>query len=261
MSINQDLAYIRKILRDADNLLSDDYFYAHGEKEVLGELVKKAFQGALTLCDKYSLTIPAEHTRETLAAVDDFARTGEDPESGVSYLHWSWKLHSHLDVIENLHSEDVKGQIPSTLNLVVQMIGQAEYAMEGFNKYPKGEKEFDQFIENMLKPVYPDLDTNPVLTKPIKNFEPDTGIPSLRLLIEYKYVASKADVKHVADEILADTAGYKSKHWAYYFFVIYEQRRLKSEVEWNELLRQCGTAENTWAFVIRGIVPGSKLPT
>lgn len=263
MSIDQDLAYISKILHDANRAL-DDYLYGYGGKEYLehaGELVKKAFQAALTLSSKYSLTTPAEHIRETLATVDNFAKTDIIPEVGEPYLYWAGKLRSHLDVIKNLYSEEAKGEIPSTLNLIVQMIRQAEYAMEGLDKYPKDERELDQLIENMLKPVYPDLEPNPVLTKPIKNFEPDTGIPSLRLLIEYKYVTSKADVKRIADEILADTAGYRSKDWAYYFFVIYEQRRLKSELEWNELLRQCGTAENTWVFVIRGIVPGSKLPT
>ena len=159
----------------------------------------------------------------------------------------------NLDIIQKMYGKDVIGEIPPTLDLVVRIMRQAEYTMEGLNKHPKNERELDEFMENLLKSVYPDLLPSPTLPKPIKNFEPDTGIPSLQLLIEYKYIASKEHVKRVVDEILADTAGYKSRDWSYFFFVIYEQRRFVSEGEWNNLLQKCGTAKNTWAFIIHGI--------
>jgi len=248
MDLNKDLKYIYDICQQADS--ADE----HANEELVGHLINKAFQATLALCEKYGLTTIAGQIKETLvSAGGDLAALVVDPESGEPYLMWSWKLRSHLDVLKNLYVEE--GELPKTLNLVAQMIRQAEYAMEGIKKNPKDEAELHQFIETMLKSVFPDLVTKPPLIKPIKNFEPDTGIPSLKLLIEYKYLAKKEDAKRVADEILADTAGYKSKDWNYYFFVIYEQHRLKSEIEWTELIKQCGTAKNTWMFVLRGSVP------
>ena len=121
------------------------------------------------------------------------------------YLYWGLRLQSELSIIKKLYIETTGAGIPSSLNLVVQIIRQAEYTMEGLNKHPNSEKELDEFMENLFKPIYPDLLSTPTLPKSIKNFEPDTGIPSLRLLIEYKYVASKEQVKKVTDEI--------SKRW------------------------------------------------
>ena len=59
----------------------------------------------------------------------------------------------------------------------------------------------------MLKCVFPDLKHKPVLTKQIKNFEPDTGISSSATLIEYKFLSRAEDVGPLADELLADTRG------------------------------------------------------
>ncbi len=258
MSINDDISYVEKIIGDADSLLNE--CIERNEKwddvrDFLGNKVKTAFHAALSLCGKYSLPTEARNIERLLSEADDLAQVDEHDGTGLFYLRWGFRLQSELNIIKKLYIETTGAGIPSSLNLVVQITRQAEYTMEGLNKHPDSEKELDEFMENLFKPIYPDLLSTPTLPKPIKNFEPDTGIPSLRLLIEYKYVASKEHVKQVADEILADTAGYKSRDWAYFFFIIYEQRRFMPEEKWNDFLRQCGAAENTWVFVIHGI-PG-----
>jgi hypothetical protein len=80
----------------------------------------------------------------------------------------------------------------------------------------------------------------------------------LRTLIEYKFVANKADVRRVADEVLADTRGYVSKEWDKYIYVVYETRRLKPEVQWKELLSLSGVSENAQIIVISGEEPSSR---
>lgn len=256
MNINDDINYVENIIRRANSILNecvesnerwDDV------KEFLANMVKTAFHAALSLCAKYSLQMEAKNIQSILAEADDLARVAEYDGTGVFDLYWGSRLYSELNIIKNLYGETTGDEIPLSLNLVIQMIRHTEYAMEAHNKYPRDETDLHKFIENILKPAYPDLLSKPPLPKPIKNFVPDTGIPSLRLLIEYKYLYSKEDASRVADEILADTAGYKSKDWVYFFLVIYEQRRLKSDTEWKDLLRQCGTAKNTWVFVIHGI--------
>ena len=117
---------------------------------------------------------------------------------------------------------------------------------------PENEADLHHRVEAVLKCVFPDLRSKLPVSKPIKNFQPDTGLPSVKTLVEYKFVETMVDVKRVADEILADTRGYVSADWNNFVFLIYETRRLKSETEWNNLLHECGTAANTQAIVICG---------
>lgn len=144
---------------------------------------------------------------------------------------------------------------------VVDVLRATQYAITDPNCFaepPGSESDVHHRIEAVLRCVFPNLDHQPPVPKAIKNFEPDTGLPTVRSLVEYKFVQTKGDVKRVADEILADTRGYKSGEWDKFIFVIYETRRLVSEKEWNRLLQQCGTAINTQAIVICGEVPNVK---
>ena len=109
--------------------------------------------------------------------------------------------------------------------------------------------------EAVLRCIFPDLRTKPPVPKPIKNFEPDTGLPSIRALIEYKFVENEQDAKRVSGEILADTRGYVSKDWDSFIYVVYETRRIKRENEWQELMRESGVGENTKVIVISGEEP------
>jgi hypothetical protein len=94
--------------------------------------------------------------------------------------------------------------------------------------------------------------------KAIKSFVPDTGLPPVRTLIEYKFVESAEDAKRVSDEILADTRGYVSKEWDKFIYVVYEARRVKRETEWEQLLRISGIGDNTRIIVISGEEPKRK---
>ena len=126
-----------------------------------------------------------------------------------------------------------------------------------FGHPPAREADVHNRIEAVLQCVFPRLVHKPTITKPIKNFEPDTGLPEIETLIEYKFVTTKQDVKRVADEVLADTRGYTSKDWHRFIYVIYETRRLKPKKRWQELMRTSGVGENTQVIVICGEEPPS----
>ncbi|HZX49395.1 MAG TPA: hypothetical protein VFF47_09290 [Nitrospirota bacterium] len=119
-----------------------------------------------------------------------------------------------------------------------------------FRTTPENEKDVHLRIEGILKCVFPDLKHKPVITKQIKNFEPDTGISSIETLIEYKFLSRREDVATIADQVLADTRGYTSREWKRFLYVIYERNRFKPEKEWNQLLRQSGVPENTTVVVL-----------
>ena len=121
-----------------------------------------------------------------------------------------------------------------------------------FESPPCGEKEVHDRIEAVLKCVFPDLKHKPSISKPIKNFIPDTGLPSVKTLIEYKFISNNTDAKRVSDEVLADTRGYFSKEWDKFIYVIYETVRIKPESEWNNLLLECNVPDNTKIIVLCG---------
>lgn len=121
-----------------------------------------------------------------------------------------------------------------------------------FQSAPSREEEVHVRVEAVLRCVFSDVRTKPPIAKPIKNFVPDTGIPSLSTLIEYKFISTNEEAKRVAEEVLADTRGYVSRDWNKFIYVMYETRRIRSEREWNDLLKSCGAAENTKAMVISG---------
>lgn len=144
---------------------------------------------------------------------------------------------------------------------VVDVLRGTQYAITDRNCFaepPASEADVHHRVEAVLKCIFSDLRHTPPVAKSVKNFKPDTGLPSMRTLVEYKFIQEKADIDRVADEILADTRGYKSHDWDCFIFLIYETRRLKSEREWNDLLRECGTALNTQAIVICGEAPKAK---
>jgi hypothetical protein len=131
-----------------------------------------------------------------------------------------------------------------------------EYAISDakvFGGPPRNEGELHRRVEAILRCFFPgEVLTKPPIGKSIKNFEADTGIPSLETLIEYKFIARQPEVPRVAEQILADTRGYKSRNWSHFIFLVYEVQRFKPEAEWNRLLSECESAAGTTVIVIRG---------
>lgn len=144
---------------------------------------------------------------------------------------------------------------------VLQIVRDIHYVITDkavFRTTPANETDVHLRIEGILKCVFPDLRRKPTLTKQIKNFVPDTGIPSVQTLVEYKFLATKQDVSRIADEILADTRGYTSRDWTRFLYVIYETHRFRTENQWNQLLRESDVPENTVVVVLSGEPPKRK---
>lgn len=169
------------------------------------------------------------------------------------------KVNQFFSVFENL--------LPNSDNTVIskdlfQIIRDIHYVITNksvFHKLPENENDVHIRIEAVLKCVFPDLKNKPVLTKQIKNFIPDTGIPSLHTLIEYKYLSRKVDVGSIADQLLADTLGYTSKEWTRFLFVIYETNRFRTEKDWNLFLRESNIPSNISVVVLGGEPANKKI--
>ena len=252
--IQQAIASLKASILTADNTF-DDYVMSGDEWINPRWLIERCFLQLLTIVESLGLIklhemVLAEYikAKETKGGflVSNTTPDGEPFSAAISTLR---RL---LSTIAQFYPTDEPTKITKDL---LQIIHDIHYTIADkalFESVPQNEKDVHIRIEGILKCVFPDLKHKPTLTKPIKNFEPDTGISSIETLIEYKFLSRPEDVGTIADEILADTRGYTSKDWKYFVYVIYETSRLRREKEWNELLRQSGVPENTTVVVLSG---------
>ncbi|MGA8673511.1 MAG: hypothetical protein WB679_26800 [Terracidiphilus sp.] len=221
------------------------------EVELAKYFVERAFIQSLTFLEAAGLN----QTFSALAAINEAAKENYAEYSVFSegaYLVWAAKLEAYLKGIETIFVGSQSGRVTKEL---IDILRATQYSITDrncFSSVLQNEDHVHSRIEAVLRCVFTDLRHKPPIAKPIKNFEPDTGIPSLKTLIEYKYVESLQDVKRVVDEVLADTRGYSSKSWERFIYVIYETTRLKPESEWRQMLRENDVPENTDVVVISG---------
>lgn len=253
--IRNSLTNANEIAADWDGPLCMNHPIESYEKEIVSEYIRLAFTQTLVLLEVVGL----------LQVRDSVYKLQEEAEKNYSdfgyfdgvYLTWSSKLGQYIDSIENAFG--VKKTRSVTKDLI-QILRDTLYAITDsacFSAPPANESEVHTRIEAVLRCLFKDLRTKPPISKPIKNFEPDTGIPSQRTLIEYKYISTLNELKRISDEVLADTRGYTSKDWDTFIYVIYETKRIRKEEEWQLHLRECGVKDDTMVIVLPGESPNS----
>ncbi len=251
---------IRKSISDANEAFTNYILTPEGSGWTLEDAawgVEAAFLKLLATSEALALPHLTElilaDIREARQASEGFGKIAQGQDE--PYLHWIGQARLYLGALEALGDSQAERLVTKGL---VAILRAAQYSINDalvFGSPPRNEQEVHHRIEGVLRCLFPDLKHKPSLTKPIKNFEPDTGLPSIRTLIEYKFVGDSSAVPVVADEILADTRGYSSRDWDMFVYVIYETRRFKPEAEWNLLLRECDVSRNTSAVVLFGEQP------
>lgn len=249
---------IDKYLRSANKYFYEDiYNQSHygNSLEIAAHYIDKSFIELLVLIDSLKL-------EKTYTEFKELYEKAKNHKGGLSrgemgedepYPFWPGEIRKYLNAIANITNTEIGSDYVSP-NLI-EIIRHSIYSISDNKIYsspPCDERELHNRIESILKCVFPDLLNEPTVAKQIKNFRPDTGIPSIKTFIEYKYISSIAESKLVADQILADTRGYKSKEWKKILFVIYETKRIKHEKDWRQLIRECDTADNTDIIVLSG---------
>jgi len=260
--IENSIKVIKSILFEANH-----YFYRsqNTRKDVLNEdellceyNIEKAFIYTLVLLEIHGLK--DTYNKIDLLYSEAKSRGFSQSKMGIEdpYLVWASYLDDYLDAVALTFNTDLNRGIFSMD--ILSILKTVQYTITDpdlFGSSPSNETEVHQRIEGVLRCLFLNLKHKPTLTKPIKNFEPDTGLPSIKTLIEYKFISSKAQAKIVADQVLADTRGYFSREWEKFIYVIYETIRITPESEWKELLSECGV-ENTDIIVISGVPPKKK---
>ncbi len=259
MTINvvSAVASIEKSLREATNYFESGIYggevASNDDDTISAYYMERAIVELLVLAEHLNLPMTVELVRKLLdeARLKGFTQSKMGPHE--PYLVWSERVRMFVDGISSVHGLGETSQ--SEIRDLKQIIKRALYVICDtalFPNLPAKESDVHSRIEAILKCHYPDLKSKPVLPKPIKNFEPDTGLPSTKTLIEYKFVNTKPEAKKVVDEVLADVSGYRSSEWRNLLFVIYETHRIMPEEEWTRLLHECGLGTNYDAVVLSG---------
>lgn len=259
MTINvaSAVASIEKSLREATNYFESGMYGGEVAEDddyaISAYYMERAMIELLVLAEHLSLPTTVAMVSMHLDEARRQGFTESKMGSEQPYLVWSERVRMFVDGISSVHGLGETAQ--SEVKDLKQVIKRALYVICDialFPNLPAKESDVHDRLEAILKCHFPDLLRKPALSKPIKNFEPDTGLPSTKTLIEYKFVNTKMEAKRVVDEILADVSGYRSSEWRNLLFVIYETHRLMPEEEWTRLLHECGLGTNYDAVVLSG---------
>lgn len=257
------LSKISSTIRKADELFDKIHLYGYGDEYDKGSCewyTEIAFLELIVLSEALNL----DHLRRELVELRNNAQTKGFSRSAMGldepYSVWLSELRKYVHAFEALLGTKKTHTITKEVEAILRECNYSINNPDLFQAPPVGESEVHKRIEGVLKCVFPDLLTKPRLPKPIKSFEPDTGLPSVQTLIEYKFLSRKNAVDQIADEVLADTRGYESREWDKFVYVIYETKRFKAESEWNHLLRKCNVPRNTSIIVLSGEAPQLNKP-
>lgn len=259
-SINEVIGSIRRSIARAYSNLED---WSLQDEAYFEQFVHFHLETAFT---KLQLFLEAAGLQETLASVkelhstakEDYSKTEQSPETGESYLVWAQKIGQYLTSIECVYGEPQSGTITKD---IMEILKAAQYSITDpkcFGHPPNNERDVHVRIEGLLRCIFPVIMHKPSITKPIKNFEPDTGLPDIRTLIEYKFISTNYEAKRVCEELLADTRGYVSPEWDSFIYVIYETKRIQSEKQWNQFLTKNGVDGRSRIIVIHGEEPKKR---
>jgi hypothetical protein len=189
--------------------------------------------------------------KEVKSSEEGFASSMSDPD-GDPHSVVLGRIRCFSRALMHLLPGDKETTVTKDLLQIIRDIHYAITDTAIFPTVPASENDVHLRIEAILKCVFPDLKHKPTLTKQIKNFVPDTGIPSLQTLVEYKFISRKENIGTIADQLLADTRGYTSRDWTRFLYVIYETNRFRTENDWNQFLRESGVPINTKIVVLGG---------
>ncbi len=255
-TVTASIKIIMSYIAEARNYFMQSINYDHNvfnEAELISKYyMEKAFIGTLVFLEVLSLDeiYKKVDSLYSQAKNEGFLKSSmgiDDP-----YLVWGEYLQSYIDAVALSYNVDSnKGIISKDILSILKAVQYSITDPGMFDSPPSNETEVHNRIEGVLRCIFPDLKHKPHLSKPIKNFEPDTGLPSICTLIEYKFISDKAQAKVIAEQILVDTRGYISREWDIFIYVIYETKRIKPESEWKLLLKAC-EVQNTEIIVLSG---------
>jgi hypothetical protein len=120
-------------------------------------------------------------------------------------------------------SRDASLDRQAALHELEALLERTAYSLQCRNITPAKETDVQHVMDDYLSFIY-GADYHRQFTIPgvVKNFRPDSGVRSLGVAIEFKFVTSKAEFKTAISGLFEDAGGYRaSNDWSKYYSVIY----------------------------------------
>jgi len=200
--INVVLESIREAGTAFDHFIdARDSDYRDEQEGIVAYFLERAFlQLRLFLEAKQLPQMLSELLLDHREARTNFMRS-EMSSWGEPYSFWTGRLRQYVSAIDATYG----GTSPSTVTKdLIEILRATIYSItdpDCFPQPPGGEKDIHNRIEAVLRCVFPTLVHKPSIAKPIKNFEPDTGLPSVNTLVEYKFVSTKEEGKRPVKDV------------------------------------------------------------
>lgn len=262
---NQSQILVEQVLEGIENLIRKaiDYgervtqgWYDEIDEATAVDSIELACLSIIALLEQY----PDTHNTLREEATSLLKSVRENPLktrvlNGDAYLDWPFKARDIVGIFKNLHVKQQK-DVVQEISPLLDVIGNSEYFITNpkiFGKVPDSEYDVHLRIEGLLKCLYTDVEHKPRIPKRIKSFEADTGVRSLRTLIEYKFIKTAEDGKKILDQILADIGGYQTDDYDKFVFVIYETNRVFPLNDWLTAIESSRPPNQIEIVVIKGV--------
>lgn len=230
------LVAIRTASSKAESYLFDSIYNQQsteengGEAEALEEetrlyvehLIRKAYISLLVYLDMRNLPSLSKYLTAKWGNMEnDLLATDVTPYNGDIYVLSTDLL---LEIANSISTVLINSDPNNTCNDIAVVLSRLHLSANKLNFSINNEKDLDKLAESFLFPIYPDLDPNPSISPGHSYRNPDTSIPSLGTLIEYKYLPNRESFSSIIDQMQADVRNYAQKPWEHLVFVIGQNR-------------------------------------
>ncbi|QBF26232.1 hypothetical protein EXN22_11200 [Pseudomonas tructae] len=114
---------------------------------------------------------------------------------------------------------------------------------------PKNESEVRNAVLEICRYSFTDAMREVGVPKIIKHTKGDIGIPSLRTMVEFKFIDSKAEMKASLDGVYADMKGYNHPDWDTFYGVFYMTQPFYTQDEVEKEF-ELVNADKTWKPIV-----------
>lgn len=226
--INDDLDRIRIAVRKASNewesrfVIEESPDSSNADEEYVEYLVRIAYLSLLAFLDKYKMKEVSKYLVNlwTIKHSDNlleghFSNFADEPL--LTATGTLWEVISGIENVVHKTKEEEPLKHEVRIKTLLERIPEAAFRL-GINF--EQESDLDKIAEALLIPIFPDINSNPSLTISESFRSPDSAIPSISTLLEYKFIKSKTAVCKIVDEMQADIRNYAQEPWKNLLFVV-----------------------------------------
>lgn len=258
--IAEDIGRAERALHEVDDLQQagaansddpEDDCYERAEK-ALGYYVNCSFRSIAALADRLGVGSIAEEAR--VARVEpkflckvDRPYDGEIFSEALSLARSCFDPLRAMTTARAVTAQDVLRSILVNTGKIVGNCGLT----------PGNESEVRNAVLNVCQYAFADAKRETPIFKRITHYKADITVTSLRAVVEFKFVDTKAEMKAALDGVYADMKGYRDMAWESFYSVFYMTGPFFTQQEIDEEFRYVD-ADKAWEPILI-VGPGGRV--